>query len=214
MECRSHILLSLGLGVVLSLAGLAPAFAAPSEPMAIMTEAPHPGMGETRFGVPRRGLTFLGVGPRYGVGGNSPLGEEQKENFQLFDLAALFKLPWGFEAAREWAVETRLLTSAGQLTAAGESSFMSTIVPCVALTSFGGRVTLDLGLGGGFFTNHTFGVQDFGGPAQIVGTTGIAITLFKDFHAGYRFQHFSDAGIYGPTSLGVDMHIMDVRYRF
>jgi len=37
---------------------------------------------------------------------------------------------------------------------------------------------------------------------------GIALT------AGYRFQHFSAAGIYGATSLGVDMHILEIGYRF
>jgi hypothetical protein len=157
---------------------------------------------------------LLGIGPRYGIGGNSPLGEEQKENFQLYDLAALFRLPWGLPMTADWALETRLLTSAGELTAAGTSSLMSTIVPCVALTSYQGKFTVDLGLGGGFFTNHRFGVQDFGGPAQIVGTAGIALSLFTGFQAGYRFQHFSDAGMYGPTSLGVDMHIMDLSYRF
>jgi hypothetical protein len=34
------------------------------------------------------------------------------------------------------------------------------------------------------------------------------------FHAGYRFQHFSDAGIYGSTSLGADMHLFEFGYRF
>ena len=39
-------------------------------------------------------MALVGVGPRVGVGGSSPLGEEQKENFQMYDVAAHFRLPW------------------------------------------------------------------------------------------------------------------------
>jgi Lipid A 3-O-deacylase (PagL) len=194
---------------------LVPAVSNAAEPM-VLTLAPRTRVGsDASLGkAPAKHATFLSIGPRYGIGGNSPLGEEQKENFQLYDVAALFRLPWGLEMSSEWELGSRLIISAGELTAAGTSSLMTTIVPCVALTSFGRSLIIDLGLGGGFFTNYRFGVQDFGGPAQIVGTVGIGFDLFTGFHAGYRFQHFSDAGIYGPTSLGVDMHIMDLSYRF
>jgi hypothetical protein len=171
--------------------------------------------GDASLGRAHQTFSLLHAGPRYGIGGNSPLGEEQKENFQLYDIAAVFQLPWVWQStAVGWALGTRLITSGGELTAAGTSSLMGTMVPAVALTSPHGIVSLDLGLGAGFFSNHRFGVQDFGGPAQIVGTAGLGVVLFRGFHAGYRFQHFSDAGMYGPTSLGVDMHIMDLSYRF
>ena len=73
---------------------------------------------------------------------------------------------------------------------------------------------MDVGLGPGFFSNHRFGRQDFGGPVQIVGTAGVGFDPLPGFHAGYRFQHFSDAGIYGSSSLGVDMHLLELGYRF
>src|SRR2546427_4691096 len=49
-----------------------------------------------------------------------------------------------------------------------------------------------------------FRSQNFGGPAQIVGTSGIGLNLSPGFYAGYRFQHFSAAGIYGHPALGVE----------
>ncbi len=160
-------------------------------------------------------MKLLWVGPRYGVGGNSPLGEEQKENFQLYDVAALLRLPWGWKPRDSaYGVETRLIGSGGQLTAAGSSSFMGTLVPAIAATALNGRMSIDFGIGLGFFSGYQFGVQNFGGPVQIVGTTGVAFSPFTGLHAGYRFQHFSDAGTYGPTSLGVDMHIMEIGYAF
>lgn len=158
---------------------------------------------------------LLWVGPRYGIGGDSPLGEEQKENFQMYDIAALWRLPWGWRPRYStWGLETRLISSAGELAAAGKTSFMGTLVPALAVSSRNGGLSLDLGLGFGFFSDYKFGVQNFGGPVQIVGTSGVGFNPFAGFRAGYRFQHFSDAGTYGPTSLGVDMHIIEVGYAF
>jgi hypothetical protein len=163
----------------------------------------------------RKPMTLLGIGPRYGIGGDSPLGEEQKEDFRLYDVAAMLRLPWGWQhRSSGYGLETRFLASAGELAAAGQTSFMSTMIPLLALTSPLSSLSIDAGIGPGFFSNYKFGVQNFGGPVQIVGTAGIGVTLFSGLHAGYRFQHFSDAGMYGPKSLGVDMHIMDMRYTF
>lgn len=72
----------------------------------------------------------------------------------------------------------------------------------------------DTGVGVAFFSNHTFGVQDFGGPVQIVATSGIRVNPFPHAYTGFRIQHFSDAGLYGSSSLGVDMYIVEIGYRF
>ncbi|MGH7206421.1 MAG: acyloxyacyl hydrolase [Nitrospiraceae bacterium] len=209
---------SLTCGLILSLA-LTIMASAPSwaEPMALLGGSPRVGVaGVSPVGEEQaKPMALLGVGPRVGVGGNSPLGEEQKENFQMYDVAALFRLPWGWwHRSGAWGLETRLIASAGELTAAGTTSLMATLVPGLAVTSRNGAVSIDVGVGPGFFSNYKFGVQDFGGPVQIVGTAGIGFNLLPGFHAGYRFQHFSDAGIYGATSLGVDMHILEIAYRF
>ena len=89
-----------------------------------------------------------------------------------------------------------------------------TIVPDLALSGWNGLVTLDAGAGAAFFSNHTFGVQDFGGPVQIVATSGIRVNPFSHAYTGFRIQHFSDAGLYGSSSLGVDMYIVELGYRF
>lgn len=168
------------------------------------------------LGNPTASVSLVWIGPRFGMGANSPLGEEQKENFHLYDIGTLWRLPWSWEFSPSsfWLVETRLIGSAGQLTAAGTSSFMSTIVPTVVLATRGGALAFDVGGGFAFFTNHKFGAQDFGGPMQIVATTGISLTPLPGFRTGYRLQHFSDAGIYGPTSLGADMHLLELGYVF
>ena len=91
---------------------------------------------------------------------------------------------------------------------------MVTLVPDLALSGWNGLVSLDVGAGAGFFSKDKFGVQDFGGPVQIVATMGIRVNPLAHAYAGFRAQHFSDAGVYGPNKLGVDMYIVEVGYRF
>src|SRR5574341_623598 len=202
------LILTLALTLVASPLGAADPMAA--DPLALVVVAPQVGLaGDTAFGPePAKPMALLSVSPRYGIGGNSPLGEEQKENFELYDFAALVRLPWGWwHRASAWGLETRLIASAGELTAGKTSSLMATLVPTLAVSNRSGSVSLDVGLGPGFFSNHRFGAQDFGGPVQIVGTAGVGFDPLPGLHTGYRFQHFSDAGVYGPSSLGADMHI-------
>lgn len=161
-------------------------------------------------------MTLLSIGPRIGFGEKIPLmGKEQEYYFHLYDVAAVIKLPWSWLLGEgTWRAETRLIASGGLLTGADESGLMVTVVPGLALNGWRGLVTFDAGAGAGFFSNHTFGVQDFGGPAQIVATSGIRVGLFRHAYSGFRLQHFSDAGLYGPSSLGVDMYMVELGYQF
>jgi hypothetical protein len=161
-------------------------------------------------------MALLSIGPRIGFGEKIPLmGKEAKYYFHLYDVAAVIRLPWSWPLGEStWSLETRLIASAGLLTGANESGLMMTAVPDLALNGWEGLVTFDAGVGAGFFSNHKFGMQDFGGPVQIVATMGVRVNPFSHAYTGFRAQHFSDAGLYGSSSLGVDMYIVEVGYRF
>jgi hypothetical protein len=161
-------------------------------------------------------MALLSIGPRIGFSAETPLlGKEQRYYFHLADVAAVFKLPWLWPlGGSPWSLETRLITSAGLLTAAGESGLMMTVVPELALSGWEGLVTFDAGAGAGFFSNYKFGMQDFGGPVQIVATMGVRVNPFPHAYTGFRLQHFSDADLNGSSSLGVDMYIVGLGYRF
>jgi hypothetical protein len=160
--------------------------------------------------------TLITVGPRLGFSGKTPLlGRQQKYSFNLYDIAALWRLPWQWPVGdTDWKLETRLMTSAGALEGAGETGLMATLVPDLALSGWHGLVSLDVGAGAGFFSKYKFGAQDFGGPVQIVATTGITFNPLAHAYAGFRLQHFSDARVYGPSALGVDMYLVEFGYRF
>ena len=162
------------------------------------------------------GITLLSIGPRIGFGEKIPLlGKEAKYYFHLYDIAAVIKFPWSWPLGEStWSLDTKMIASAGLLTGANESGLMMTVVPGLGLNGWNGRVTFDVGAGAGFFSNYTFGTQDFGGPVQIVATAGVRVNPFSHTYAGFRIQHFSDAGLYESSSLGVDMYIAELGYRF
>jgi hypothetical protein len=209
---------SLAWGLILSFAltlmASTPAWA---EPITVLWIGPQAGFaGDSQSSEePAKPITLIRIGPRVGVSGKSPFGRQQKEDFQQYDIAALFGLPWEWqERPSSLKFDIRLLASAGELAAAQDTSLMATVVPSLTVSSPNGTFSIDIGAGTAFFSNYKFGVQNFGGPAQIVGTAGIGLNLSRGVYAGYRFQHFSDAGIYGPSYLGVDMHILELSYLF
>ncbi len=159
---------------------------------------------------------LISVGPRIGFSTTTPLlGKQQKYYFHLYDVAALLRLPWQSPLGDStWKLESRLLTSAGAIDGGGDTGLMATLVPELALSGWNGLVSFDAGAGLGVFSRYKFGVQNFGGPVQIVATIGITINPVAHAYAGFRAQHFSDAGVYGPDSLGVDMYIVEIGYRF
>jgi len=161
-------------------------------------------------------IALLSIGPRYGFSVKSPLlGQRQKYYFDMIDVAAVFRLPWSWPVGESpWRLETRLITSAGVLQGAGENGLMVTVVPELALSGWEGLVTFDAGVGAGFFSNYKYPQQDFGGPVQLVVTLGVRVNPISHAYAGFRAQHFSDAGAYGPSTIGVDMYIVEVGYQF
>lgn len=160
--------------------------------------------------------TLLSIGPRFGFTGQSPfLGQQQKHTFYLVDVAAVFALPWAWPlGSGVWRLETRVITSAGLLTWAGDAGLLVTGVPVLALSGWERFLSIDAGVGPALFSRDRFGIQDFGGPVQIMATIGVSVTPLARAYAGFRVQHFSDAGFYGPTGLGVDMYLLEAGYRF
>lgn len=161
-------------------------------------------------------IALLSIGPRIGLSRDTPLmGKRQTESFRMADVSAVFSLPWSRPLGGDtWSLETRLTASAGVLEGAGDSSLMMTVVPGLALNGWKELVSFDAGGGLAYFSRYKFGEQDFGGPVQFVATMGVRINPFSHAYTGFRLQHFSDAGLYGSSSLGVDLYIVELGYRF
>lgn len=159
-------------------------------------------------------LRWLSVGMRARVSEETVLGDVQPEAFQEYDAVASFGLPWGRYSQSGWGAGTRLMASAGALRGAGETALVISLIPVLALGSQDGRFTLDLGIGGALLSKHRFGTQDYGGPFQFALTLGAGVPLYERLGLGYRFLHYSDAGIYGSHTTGADFHMVEFTYRF
>ena len=160
-------------------------------------------------------LSLLSVSIRTNFSNNDWLGDVAPEEFGESDVSANFRLPWASLYSQSgWGSEIRLMTSVGLLYAAGENALVVSLIPLVTFGSQDARFTLDMGAGGALFSRHRFGTQDFGGFFQFALTAGVSIPLFKQLGVGYRYQHYSDAAIYGPQHTGADLHMLELIYRF
>jgi len=156
-------------------------------------------------------ILSAGIRGGWNFGGLPPT---EKENFQQFDAFVILGFPGSWEWPRGWEARYRWYASAGILHGAGESGFIGTTGPGVMFTKWDWNLTLDFGTGAVFVSKEHFGQQDFGGPVQILGHGGISYHLPGNMTLGWRFQHFSDAGFYGTSNRGIDLHLFELGYRF
>ena len=159
-------------------------------------------------------VDLASVGIRARVSSDDVLGKEQPEAFYEYDVWAAIRLPWQRYSTSGWGVGTRLLTSAGYLEGGGSGALVVSVLPLVAFGTRDGRFTVDLGAGLAVLSQSEFANQDFGGPVQGALTLGVSIPLYKRFGVGYRYMHYSDWGLYGPTTIGADLHMLELFYRF
>ena len=159
-------------------------------------------------------MRLLNLSFRARVSGATTLGEQQPEEFDEYDLAANFGLPWLRYPSSGWGFSTRLMASMGILRGGGENGLVVSIIPGVALGSEDGRFSFDIGAGGALLSRYRFGKQDYGGPFQFALTVGAGFPLYKRLGLGYRFLHYSDAGVNGPDTIGADFHMIEFSYWF
>lgn len=155
-------------------------------------------------------IRLYGMGVRYGTNEAA----DKKTDLRRYEMFGVFNLPWAWNLASNLDLDTRFLASAGILDGEGDSGFMATLGPGICFTDRDKRYTLEFSGGIAIIPDYRMGGEDFGGPLQFTVDGGIGIRLFKHLGLGYRFQHFSDAGLFGSDNRGVDMHLLELSYRF
>lgn len=151
---------------------------------------------------------------RWRVSDSTTLGKPAPEEFEAYDIAGQFYLPWLRYPIGSWSTGTRLMVSGGWISGQDNSALIVSAIPLLTLTSENERVVFDAGAGAAFMNRQQFGEQDFGGLFQFGLTVGIRFPIYDNFGVGYRFQHYSDAGIHSNTSIGADFHMVELSYQF
>ena len=158
------------------------------------------------------GLEAIGI--RGGINFNDlGIPPTEKEDFAQYDVFGVLNLPWRWDFQSGWEIHTRANGSLGALQGGGDTAFIATLGPGFAFRYPAWRFTFDIGGGGAFLSDHTFGRQDIGGPFQFVAHGGFLFDLTDHIFSGYRFHHMSDADIYG-SNRGVDLHMIELGYYF
>jgi hypothetical protein len=159
-------------------------------------------------------ISLLNLSFRARVSGATTLGEQQPEDFEEYDLAAGFGLPWQRYSSSGWGVSTQLMASAGIMRNGGNTGLVVSLIPGIALGREDRRFFSDIGAGGALLSKYRFGTQDYGGPFQFALTVGAGLRIYKRLGLGYRFLHYSDAGVNGPDTIGADFHMVELSYWF
>jgi hypothetical protein len=158
---------------------------------------------------------LLSVGIRGGLN-SEKLGipPTEKEDFEQYDVFAVIGSPWSWDLSSGWEVRFRLNVAAGTLRASGDAGFIGELSPGFAFTKPSWNLTFDINGGAAYLSREKYGRQDIGGPVQIIGHGGITYHLPWNTSVGWRFHHMSDATIYGTHNRGVDLHMLELSYRF
>lgn len=155
-------------------------------------------------------LSLVAIGARYGTNA----GTDRNSSLERVDVFASWRSPYAWEFTPGWDIGARLNASAGVLGGQDEIGAMGTIVPTMAIGDTGNVFSFELGAGAALFSKWEYGtVEDFGGPLQFVLDVGVNFRVYERLGLGYRFQHWSDAGIYGAKR-GVDMNMLEISYRY
>lgn len=146
------------------------------------------------------------VGLRGGVdaGGNS-------ENFALVEASLQKTYPWQKELGIG-VLKPRWNVSLGYLEAAGEGSALLSAGADLVYELADGLVAFDVGFRPMLLSDHNFDEENLGGALQFGSHAGVALNIDR-FVLDYRFEHISNAGIYGRNP-GVNLHMIGVGAKF
>jgi hypothetical protein len=160
------------------------------------------------------GYELRSLSAEYRFAEQDVVGEKTPESFREYAVRATIGSPLEYGWAPNFVIAPRVLGSVGVFEGPAATAAVVSLVPLLAVGTRDGRYTLDGGLGLALLSEHHYGRQDFGGPAQFALTAGLQLPVYRRFGFQYRFMHYSDAGAYGPETVGADLHLAGVVYRF
>lgn len=148
------------------------------------------------------------LGIQYGFDADS-----DEEFFHYYGLAGAVELTEFWKWGSGWSVDHGVTLTAGGLHAGSDDGFFATIGPRIDLNLPGGWLTVTASVRAGGMTDHIYGDEDLGGWFTFAEDIGFRWNISSHVSAGYLFQHISNANVYNDNP-GVELHIIEVRYRF
>jgi hypothetical protein len=141
------------------------------------------------------------------------LTDDHGVDFVQYEAFAVRRFPWQGQGPGQWRWSTRLEGTAALLRGGGKNALVSSLGPALALTSPGGRWTIDGGSSAAYLSHYRFDDKHLGGRIQFISHLGIEYLLQPHLGLGYRAQHMSNADLY-PENPGVDLHLAQLQVHF
>jgi len=131
------------------------------------------------------------------------------EDFEAYELFIVLDLPWSRSRGGS-TIQTQFGITGGVLDAAGQSGFLGTLGPRIAVHT--DAAIFDAGVGVAALSETDYGNVDFGGSPQFVAHVGMAFPLTTRLSFGVRYRHISDGGIHSGDD--VNLVLTELAYDF
>ncbi|WP_163338503.1 acyloxyacyl hydrolase [Desulfopila sp. IMCC35008] len=146
------------------------------------------------------------IGIRYG---NTFTGADLDQ----YDAYVSFDLPWSYDFASGWKLESGCEVSLSALDGEGENAFKPSVLGYAESTSPDKKFHLLAGFGAGLMSEYIFGEYDLGGTFFFLGTLGFRINLTEHILLGFRYLHQSNAELYDSND-SLNMNQIELIWKF
>lgn len=141
----------------------------------------------------------------------------RKEYFHLYELYAVYGLPWTWQPATEWIIASHLSTSLGALHTATDTGVIGSLGAGLKMARTAFNLVPELGVSFSLLDKRQFGRQDFGSILLWGAYIGLSYRFDNGIGIGYRILHLSNNHIlYSPSTPnpGLDLHMISLSSQF
>ncbi|NVN92292.1 MAG: acyloxyacyl hydrolase [Desulfuromonadales bacterium] len=141
----------------------------------------------------------------------------RREYFHLYELYAVYGLPWEWQPSAGWVISSQLNTSLGALHTAAETGVIGSLGAGLTITKTGLNLVPEAGISLDLLDKRQFGRQDFGSILLWGAYIGLCYRFNNGLGIGYRILHLSNNHIlYSKTTPnpGLDLHMIGASWKF
>jgi len=139
----------------------------------------------------------------------------KREYFHLYELYAVYGLPWDWRSSSGWGITPQLNTSLGALHTSTETGFIGSFGTGLAISKTGFNLVQELGISLDLMDRRHYGKQDFGSFLLWGAYIGLSYRFDSGLGIGYRILHLSNNHILYPAHIpnpGVDLHLFGLSW--
>ncbi|MFP4673359.1 MAG: acyloxyacyl hydrolase [Opitutales bacterium] len=147
------------------------------------------------------------------LGFRAGIDAEEDVSLDAYEIYGQVATPWQWEWTEDLAASLAFEASAGIFHGSNETAGFFRAAPTLHVKHRNYPARLAVAAGVSRLTEDTFGDHDLGGTFQFSSSIGLDWEFVSDWHVGYRFRHFSNAGIHS-TNPGLNLHLFALGHSF